>query len=350
MKPLVTSLAVMLALLIGFPHLLSAQSPPNEDASSTSKTQSEAQTDVWPDGGDGWRLNFTPFLWAASVDGTLAARGIEVDVEASFTDILKNIDFAMMGRMEARKGRWLLFTEGLYLKGSDNIQNSVPLSSSTDLGAIIDGIALNPPKPQPPGVLPPQIEDIVEGLLPGVESTIKDAIITAIQGAEPLPTIDTVDVKMEMVMVEFGAGYQLGQWNFAAERRLSVDGLIGIRYVTAELETKLSMTPGLLEILPTSAKLAQRQDWLDPIIGARVVFALTKRLALGVRGDVGGFGVGSHFTWNLVGLIQYDITPTVAVGGGYRVLDINFSEDSGEDLFKLDAQLRGPGLFATIRF
>lgn len=77
---------------------------------------------------------------------------------------------------------------------------------------------------------------------------------------------------------------------------------------------------------------------------------VSKRITLGVRGDVGGFGVGSDLTWSLVGSIQYHVSRQVSVGGGYRALDIDYTQGSGANRSALDVLMHGPLLGAVFRF
>jgi len=44
---------------------------------------------------------------------------------------------------------------------------------------------------------------------------------------------------------------------------------------------------------------------MDPIIGARYNWNITDRWKLMIRDYIGGFGVGSDFTWNAAALIDY---------------------------------------------
>lgn len=49
-------------------------------------------------------------------------------------------------------------------------------------------------------------------------------------------------------------------------------------------------------------------SWVDPIIGARLSADLSTKVMVNLRGDIGGFGVGSDFTWNgsaFIGLSFY---------------------------------------------
>jgi hypothetical protein len=79
--------------------------------------------------------------------------------------------------------------------------------------------------------------------------------------------------------------------------------------------------------------------------GARGRYCI-RRITLGVRGDVGGFGVGPDLTWSLVGSIQYHVSRQVSVGGGYCALDIDYTQGCSG----LDVLMHGPLLGAVFRF
>ena len=61
---------------------------------------------------DGWKFGGSAYLWAAGVEGTDAA-GDEIDV--SFSDVLEDLDGGLMGILAARKGRWTLLADVIYL-------------------------------------------------------------------------------------------------------------------------------------------------------------------------------------------------------------------------------------------
>jgi AhpD family alkylhydroperoxidase len=69
-----------------------------------------------------------------------------------------------------------------------------------------------------------------------------------------------------------------------------------------------------------------------------------------VRGDVGGFGIGSDLTWNLVGTFQYYLSRAVSLDVGYRAFDIDYDQGSGATLFKFDVLMHGPRLGVVFRF
>lgn len=63
-----------------------------------------------------WHFALTPYLWGTSMKGTASFLGIpEQPVEASFGDIWSNLDFAFLGRLEARKGQWGLATDTVFM-------------------------------------------------------------------------------------------------------------------------------------------------------------------------------------------------------------------------------------------
>lgn len=70
-----------------------------------------------PPASDGWSLTAAPYLWAAGMSGTVGSFGLPpVEVDASFSDILDNLDFGAMFVSELRKDQYGLFTDFIYVK------------------------------------------------------------------------------------------------------------------------------------------------------------------------------------------------------------------------------------------
>jgi hypothetical protein len=69
-----------------------------------------------------WKWRGTIYLWGAGIDGTadLPASGATANASVSFDDILKSLDFAFMGLLEARKGRWGGFADVIYMDLSNS--------------------------------------------------------------------------------------------------------------------------------------------------------------------------------------------------------------------------------------
>ncbi len=74
--------------------------------------------------GDQWTFSITPYLWLPNIDGTLKysippGAGGSPEVQVGPNDYLENLKFAIMISGEARKDRFLVFTDFIYLDFSD---------------------------------------------------------------------------------------------------------------------------------------------------------------------------------------------------------------------------------------
>ena len=165
----------------------------------------------------------------------------------------------------------------------------------------------------------------------------------------------------EIGIVEFGASYRIGEWSIgleprssgrAADRTLSFEAIAGggYSYLNGEIDLKVSAASlGLAG----QRVVEKSKDWIDPFGCARARINLSQRLSIQLRGDVGGFGVGSDFSWQAVGLIGYRVNffgRDATVAGGYRALYQDFEDGSGASKFAWDMTLHGPVLGLNIRF
>jgi opacity protein-like surface antigen len=96
----------------------------------------------------------------------------------------------------------------------------------------------------------------------------------------------------------------------------------------------------------------ESQDWVDPIIGVRLTTGLTEKLSLRVRGDIGGFGIGSasDLVWNVVAVLGYQVSRRITLAAGYRILDVDYDKGSGLRLFEYDVTTSGPVVGLAFRF
>ena len=77
--------------------------------------------DLTPVPQDSWKFSIAPYLWLAGIDGTVGLPNTPpADVDASFSDIWDNLDFAGFLLMEANKGKFHSFLDFQYIKlGAD---------------------------------------------------------------------------------------------------------------------------------------------------------------------------------------------------------------------------------------
>jgi hypothetical protein len=96
------------------------------------------------DGGENWRFTVSPYLWITGQEGKVAtlppADPAELDV--SFSDVMDNLDIALMGLVEARKGRFGLFGEIFYIGISIDADTPGPFYSGGDYEQDLWGISV----------------------------------------------------------------------------------------------------------------------------------------------------------------------------------------------------------------
>src|SRR5512139_3438472 len=81
---------------------------------------------------DRWTFAVQPYLWLPNLNGSLnytvpSAGGGSANVDITNNSILEDLNFALMLTAEARKGRWALVTDFIYLDigGQDSQVKSV---------------------------------------------------------------------------------------------------------------------------------------------------------------------------------------------------------------------------------
>jgi hypothetical protein len=144
--------------------------------------------------------------------------------------------------------------------------------------------------------------------------------------------------------VEFGLQYRFLDTASPQERRgVALDAYAGGRYSYLDIDLDTRGAPSV----------NRNTDWVDPIVGGQVTFGLTERFFVLVRGDIGGFGVGSDFAWSALGLLGYRWQGAGlewAILGGYKALSQDYTSDSGARRFQWDTTMHGPILGLSIRF
>lgn len=71
--------------------------------------------------GERWEYALAPYLWAAGLDGATTVGDLSVESDHSFSDLVDKVDFGLTGAFEARKGRWGILFDAIYIKLSDDV-------------------------------------------------------------------------------------------------------------------------------------------------------------------------------------------------------------------------------------
>ena len=114
-----------------------------------------------------------------------------------------------------------------------------------------------------------------------------------------------IDIDYTQILFELGGFYRYTRGAHA------FDGLAGLRY---------SSMKGELDFPSPLPKVDQSVDYTDPFLGMRWQWQMAEKWGLRLRGDIGGFGIGSDRTWNLDGLINFKPWKHVAFVGVDTVL------------------------------
>jgi hypothetical protein len=135
-------------------------------------------------------------------------------------------------------------------------------------------------------------------------------------------------------------GMVLGSWRALEDGKNTLDLAAGVR--PWSLTTKLTLEQGLLP----GRTVKPSASWVDPLLGLRYSRRLGANWSATLYGDIGGFGAGSEFTWELFGSVNYQVTDAISLRVGYRHMQVDHRHMGTET----NINLSGPIIGATFRF
>ena len=145
-----------------------------------------------------------------------------------------------------------------------------------------------------------------------------------------ITTTASAALTYQMTIAEVGGVYELARWPGSEGSSTALDGVVAFRYwnnsLTANFDATANVNFSNLH-LDRSFGLAVAGSsvvqWVDPVFGLRLRHRFTPNQEMFVRGDIGGFGLGSQFSWQAVAAYsdawQFNGYQTVAVLG-FRAL------------------------------
>jgi hypothetical protein len=154
---------------------------------------------------------------------------------------------------------------------------------------------------------------------------------------------DLVWMSLGSTVRETNVDFNQGAFAFYGLRRLSpaADVTFGMRVNTLQGELRFKR-------FGTSA--SQGKTWVDPIVGLTLRSPTARRVLLRVYTEIGGFGAGSTFTWQIFPSVGINFTDRSSLELGYRWLDIDYSTGDGNDEFAYDVLTQGPVVGLAFRF
>lgn len=147
----------------------------------------------------------------------------------------------------------------------------------------------------------------------------------------------SASVESDQYIVQLDVGHALTE-------RLGVYG--GVRYTELDLDVEVVGGGPLGETLSRSGS----ESWADPVIGLRYAAPLGNRWQLVAKGDIGGFGVASDFTWQATAFAAYSFNDNAMLLLGYRHIDVDYEDGNGRDRFVWDVATSGPAAAFAWRF
>jgi hypothetical protein len=153
--------------------------------------------------------------------------------------------------------------------------------------------------------------------------------------ATPGPLFSSATARFKTFIFDPEVGYRLYE---DPDKGASVDVLGGVR--VWHVSTQLDFGAGILP----AQQIQGSRTWVDGIAGLRGKAAVSEKIFVSGKFDLGGGG--SKFTWQLFGGLGYNLTPKIALIGGYRVLDVNYNKNS----FIYDMNQRGPIMGLGFKF
>jgi opacity protein-like surface antigen len=236
-------------------------------------------------GTQAWQFEFTPYLFAAGMNGKTGMNRVTADIDAGFNDIFNNLDSGFMAVFDARKGPWSLAVEGVYFK-------------------------------------------------------LKDEKTSSWAGPFGNSSTGTVEATMTEQIYQLSAGYRV------ADDRVKVDLIAAARTTLLDAQLNLTVTTGSPLLPDGSRGTSFSESWWDPVIGVRALMPLAEKWTAVGYADIGGFGVGSDLTYQLLAGVNWQFAKSVSAKLGYRYLYQDY-ENNG---FIWDMTSSGFYLGAGFRF
>jgi hypothetical protein len=206
---------------------------------------------------ENWKSFLSLYGWLPAITGDVKVKGLESDLDISYSDVLSNLDIFVMGHYEGFKGHWGIMVDGMYAR-------------------------VEAEKEHPQGAVPGRRQ-----------------------------------LKFTQSLVELAIPYRMS-WN-----PVVADVFIGGRYNYINMEISVPSIP---------VKKDDTLAFVDPIVGGRVFIPLSKSWYLGLRGDIGGFGLGnaSDLALNGNAFFNWQASPVFSVQLGYRALYMKYNEGENE--------------------
>jgi hypothetical protein len=123
----------------------------------------------------------------------------------------------------------------------------------------------------------------------------------------------------------------------------NLEALFSLAYFDVQADAQV-------RVLQQTLSASRDASWVDPLIGFAYEVPFSNRWRFTLRGDIGGFGVGSEKTYHALTRVTYQASDSLSWYAGYRVISYDFEEGEGRGFQRFDLRQHGPGLGVAFKF
>lgn len=131
----------------------------------------------------------------------------------------------------------------------------------------------------------------------------------------------------------------------------NLEFLVSLAYfdLSNDLKLKLSL-PNIGDSVTRKASVDA--DWIDPLVGLQYNVPFAGNWRFNLRGDIGGFGIGSDLSYQVLTNFRWQANDTLGVVFGYRLIGFDYEDGrKGSSKYqRFDLTEQGPLVGMTISF
>ncbi len=151
------------------------------------------------------------------------------------------------------------------------------------------------------------------------------------------------DITSSTLISSGEVGMKQFAWELAGLKRVTPWLELGIGGILNNIGVNEKVTRNLVGGGTSTQSASASKTWVDPMLIARVATPSSPRKWFGqFRGEIGGFGVGSDFAWQVQGIAGYRFSKLFDMSVGYRGIGFDYQSGEGNKTFIYDMTIFGP--------
>jgi hypothetical protein len=100
----------------------------------------------------------------------------------------------------------------------------------------------------------------------------------------------------------------------------------------------------------TRRSASKDASWIDPLIGSQYSVPFANGWRFNLRGDIGGFGIGSELTYQVLTGFRWQSSGNLGAALGYRLIAFDYEDGKGSNYQNYDLTEQGPLIGVTYSF